>query len=119
MFRRDINNDGRPDRITRRRVENGTAHFTYEYTIELNIDDEFVDITPDGFNTVEGAQCALGKLRFVFTPAFQVIKISRPWNETWTTPTPAKKDTFSIIQNQIHHIDSAAMPTVCDVAELF
>ncbi len=119
VFNRDINNDGRNDRITRRRIENGTAHFIYEYTIELNTPTGFIDITPDDFRTIEGAQCALQKLRFIFTPAFSVIKISRPWRDTWNTPTQATRDTFSILQNQIHHIDRQQMTSVCDVAELF
>ncbi|MDE5615896.1 MAG: hypothetical protein K2I81_03640 [Alphaproteobacteria bacterium] len=119
VFRHDINNDGRPDRITRSRVENGTDHFTYEYKIELNTDNGYMDITPDDFKTVEGAQCALQKIRFVFTPSFGVIKISRPWQDTWITPTVATRDTFSIIKDTIYHIDSQTLKSVCDVAELF
>jgi len=119
VFHHDINNDGRPDRITRRREENGTDHFTYEYTIELNNGDEYVDITPEDFKTIEASECALQKLQFTFTPAFRVIKISRPWQDTWLTPTMATRDTYSVIKNQIHHIDHSDLTTVCDVAELF
>lgn len=119
VFRHDINNDGYADRITRSRQENGTDHFTYEYTIELNTGDGYIDITPDDFKTVEASECALQKLRFSFTPAFRVTKISRPWNDTWLTPTMATRDTYSIIKNQIHHIDHSNLTTVCDVAELF
>ena len=36
IFNLDINNDDFIDRITRTRHENGTAHFWYEYKIELN-----------------------------------------------------------------------------------
>ena len=74
IFNRDINGDGRMDRITRTRNENGTSHFYYQYKIELNENGKFVDITPDGFRTTEGAECALQKLQFVFNPDFQVIK---------------------------------------------
>lgn len=119
VFRHDINNDGRIDIITRRQRENGTAHFTYEYTIELNTEDGMVDITPDGFYTIEGAQCALQKLHFSFTPGFQVIKISRPWEESWENPTVATQDTYSIIKDNIHLIDSRTLRSVCDVSELF
>ncbi len=119
VFRHDINNDGYADRITRRRLENGTGHFTYEYTLELNTGDGYLDITPDGFKTVEASECALQKLRFSFAPAFRVTKISRPWRDTWLTPTMATRDTYSIIKNQIHHIDHSELTTVCDVAELF
>lgn len=119
VFRHDINNDGLADRITRSRHENGTDHFTYEYKIELNTGNGYKDITPEGFTTVEGAQCALQKLRFVFTPGFGVIKISRPWQDTWITPTIATRDTFSIIKDNIHKIESQTLTSVCDVAELF
>ncbi|MBD5400183.1 hypothetical protein HDR61_00325 [bacterium] len=119
MFRYDINNDGRMDRITRSRTETGTSHFSYEYKIELNTENGFVDITPPGFNTVEGAECSLQKIRFTFEPTFQAIKISRPWQETWITPTPATRDVYDIKNNMIELIDSRPMPTVCDVAELF
>ena len=119
VFTRDINNDGLADRITRSRRENGTDHFTYEYKIELNTGDGYTDITPNGFTTVEGAQCALQKLRFVFTPGFGVIKISRPWQDTWITPTVATRDTFSIIKDKIHRIESRTLTSVCDVEELF
>lgn len=119
VFKHDINNDGLPDRITRSRTETGTAHFVYEYKIELNTGNGFTDITPDNFNTVEGAQCALQKLRFKFIPTFQVIKISRPWQDTWTTPTLATQDIFDIKNNRIQHSASKKLKSVCDVAELF
>ena len=119
VFIRDINNDGRPDKITRSQIETGTAHFSYEYRIEINTPDGMIDITPENFKTVEGADCSLQKLRFVFSPSFGIVKISRPWQETWTTPTMATRDIYSIVNDDIHHLSSNEMGVVCDVMELF
>lgn len=119
IFDVDINNDGRRDRITRTRNENGTAHFYYQYTIELNNNGDFVDITPAGFRTVEGAECALQKLQFVFRPEFRVIKISRDWDTSWDTPTPATRTVYTISNNQISAETSTPLKTICDVTDLF
>lgn len=119
VFNRDINNDGRIDRITRTRNENGTVHFFYEYVIELNTGNGFVDITPDGFRTTEGADCALQKLKFIFQPDFRVIKISRKWQETWDTPTMAQRTEYTLNNNQLVPENTIDMRTVCDVSELF
>lgn len=119
VFNRDINNDGRPDRITRTRVENGTPHFYYEYRVELNTPDGYIDITPDGFRTTEGATCALQKLRFYFKPDFHVEKISRPWQETWVTPTMASRTNYAIKKDTFYAGASTQLRTVCDVSDLF
>lgn len=119
IFMYDINNDGRPDRITRTRNENGTPHFYYEYTIELNTNNGFINITPDGFRTTEGAECALQKLQFSFTPDFRITKISRNWRDSWDTPSPAVRTTYKIKNNAIIQTDMTNMPAVCDVRELF
>lgn len=120
IFDIDINEDGIRDRITRNRNENGTAHFYDEYKIELNIDGEFVDITPDGFRTTEGAECALTKIKFIFQPDFRVIKISRPWQDSWETPTMATRTTYAFNENNIlAPVSSQQLKTVCDVSDLF
>jgi len=119
VFNRDINSDGRIDRITRTRVENGTDHFYYEYKLELNTKNGYTDITPDGFRTTEGAECALRKLRFVFRPAFRVDTISREWSDTWITPTMATKTTYTFRHGELNASDAAQMRVVCDVADLF
>lgn len=119
VFNRDINNDGRPDRITRTRVENGTPHYYYEYKIELNNDGRYVDITPDGFRTTEGAECALQKLRFSFSPDFSITKISRKWTDSWTTPTMAVKTTYALHNGKLNVSDTHNMKSICDVSELF
>ena len=119
IFDVDINNDGRNDRITRTRNENGTSHFYYQYKIELNQNGNFVDITPDGFRTTEGAECALQKLQFKFKPEFRVIKISRDWQDSWDTPTQAIKTVYGFQDGGINQIKTEPMKVVCDVADLF
>lgn len=119
IFDIDINNDGRNDRITRTRNENGTSHFYYQYKIELNQNGKFVDITPEGFRTTEGAECALTKLQFVFQPEFRVIKISRDWQESWDTPTMATKTVYALENGNLKQISSTPMKVICDVSDLF
>ncbi len=119
VFNRDINSDGRIDRITRTRVENGTDHFYYEYKLELNTKNGYMDITPDGFRTTEGAECALRKLRFVFRPVFKIDIISREWADTWLTPTMATKTTYTFQHGELNASDAQQMRVVCDVADLF
>jgi len=107
-------------RITRTRNERGTAHFSYEYRIELAAPgQDFRDITPDGFRTIEGADCSLQKLRFVFAPSFQVVKISRTWEDTWATPTMAARTIYSLIDGELHAGAPVQLEEVCDVSELF
>ncbi len=119
IFDRDINGDGRPDRITRTRIENGTSHYYYEYKIELNNGAQYIDITPPEFRTVEGADCALKKIQFVFEPDFSAIVISRPLRDTWTTPTRATKTTYAISGGKMNISSTAQLKTICDVTQLF
>lgn len=114
----DINHDGQPDHITRTRHDNGTAHFQYVYKIELNNGTDFTDITPRDFYTVEGADCALQKLKFSFEPDFSVTKISRPMGDDWNTPTQSTKTVFSLRGNKMHIVTSIEYKTICDVSEL-
>ena len=115
----DINSDGKDDKITRIRHENGTAHFWDEYTIEINENNRFRTITTDDFKTINGADCALQKLKFVFKPKFQVIKISRPWVDSWTTPSMATQTTYELINNKMVMVETKKLSSVCDVADLF
>ncbi len=119
IFNRDINGDGQMDKITRTHHENGTAHSYDEYKIELNNNGKMVDITPDGFRTVIGTECALQQLHFTLRPDFGVVKISRPWDTSWTTPTMAVKTIYNISDNKLNVTESHDMRVVCDVAELF
>jgi len=114
----DINHDGRPDRITRARRDNGTAHFQYIYKIELNDGQKYLDVTPRDFYTIEGPDCALQKLKFSFEPDFSVTKISRPMGDDWNTPTQSTKTVYALWENQMHIVTSIEYKTVCDVSEL-
>lgn len=118
VFNRDINNDGHVDKIVRTRHENGTDHFYYEYKISVANNGTFIDITPDGFRTTEGAECALQKLKFSFKPDFRVVKVSRPWQESWTTPTMATKTVYTLNGDKITPISSQELKVICDVADL-
>lgn len=119
VYEIDINDDGRPDRITRTRHETGTDHFYDEYKIEINHGGRYSDITPSGFRTTEGAECALQKLQFSFRPDFRVVKISRPWQDTWTTPTMATKTTYAFVGDELRATGSEQMKVVCEVSDLF
>ncbi len=118
-FNRDINHDGRPDRIIRTRHENGTDHYYDQYQIAINNNGTYIDITPDGFRTTQGAECALQKLQFAFRPDFRVVKISRPWQESWTTPTMATETVYTIVKNKLQPISTRQLKVVCDVSDLF
>lgn len=118
-FMYDINNDKQDDKITRIRHENGTAHFWDEYTIELNQNGTFRTIQTDDFRTINGAECALQKLRFVFKPKFQVIKIARPWVQSWVTPSVATQTIYELKNNQIVSVSKKQLASVCDVTDLF
>lgn len=119
IYYHDINGDGHKDRITKTRNENGTAHYWEDYKIELNKDGRWRDITPDGFRTTEGAECSLQKLQFTFEPKFQVVKISRPWRESWSTPSMATKTIYKMHGDELVAETTQQVGEVCDVAELF
>lgn len=120
VFYRDLNQDKLTDKITRVKHENGTSHFWYEYKIELQRNNNtWNNVTPNGFRTTEGAECALQKLQFIFKPSFKVIKISRPWKDSWDTPTMATKTVWELKNNVIHQTKSEQVGQVCDVTELF
>lgn len=118
-FLYDINTDGKADKITRIHHENGTAHFWDEYTIELNDNDRFRSVSTDDFRTINGAECALQKLKFIFKPKFQVIKISRPWIQSWNTPSVATQTIYELKNNKIIAVETKKLSSVCDVTHLF
>ena len=118
-FSFDINSDGQDDKRTRIRHENGTAHFWDEYTIEINENNRFRTITTDDFRTINGADCALQKIKFVFKPKFQVIKISRPWVDSWLTPSMATQTIYELINNKMVMVETKKLSSVCDVTDLF
>ena len=118
-FYRDINQDGTPDKITRTHVATGNDHDYQDYKIELNINGVMVNITPTGFRTTHGADCALRLIKFGFKPEFNATIISRPFQDTWDTPSVASKYTYKFQQNKITNTNTSKAGTVCDVAELF
>lgn len=118
-FNLDINRDGKTDRITRTRHENGTSHFYDEYKIEINDGDILINITPSGFRTVQGAECALQKLHFSLSPDFRVTKISRKWKDSWNTPTPATRTIYKLSGDKLNVASQDVLGTVCDVTDLF
>ncbi|MBR5354828.1 MAG: hypothetical protein IK122_01735 [Alphaproteobacteria bacterium] len=115
----DINQDNKPDRITKTFFETGTAHSYYEYKIELNQNGKFVDITPKDFRTVNGADCDLQQIQFVFKPKFKVILISRELGETWLDATVAQKQVFQLSENKLKKTETKTLRKICDVRELF
>lgn len=119
IYYADINNDKKNDRITKTFFETGNAHSYYEYKIELNQNDKFIDITPKNFRTVSGADCDLQLIQFVFKPQFKVIMVSRDMGETWIDPTVAQKQVFKISENTLQEKETKKLRKVCDVKELF
>lgn len=120
VFLVDINQDGVNDRITRTRQENGTSHYWDEYTLELNIDGRLHNITPPGkLRTTMGTECALSRTQFIFQPKFQIIKISRPWVDSWNTPSVATQTKYEIQNNKLVITGEKQLRSVCDVSELF
>lgn len=118
-FNTDINGDKVPDRITKIRHESGTAHFWDEYKIELNQDGRYRDITPKGLRTTVGAECALQQIQFQYKPNFKIIKISRPWRDSWTGPSMATRTIYTLENNKLVPDAGENLGTVCDVSELF
>ena len=119
VFLIDINHDKAQDRITRTFFENGNAHSYYEYKIELNKNGKYVDITPKNFKTINGADCDLQQIKFVFKPKFKVIMIYREMGDTWVEPTLAKSKTFVINDDNMVASKEKNLRAVCDVKELF
>jgi len=119
IYYADINHDNKPDRITRTFTETGNAHSYYEYKIELNQDGKYIDITPENFRTVSGADCDLQLIQFVFRPQFRIILISRDMGETWIDATLAKKQVFQISENKLKQTETKILRKVCDVKNLF
>lgn len=118
-FNRDINNDGQSDRITRTHVATGNAHDYDEYAIELNNNGAMHNITPKGFRTTHGADCALRLIQFHFAPTFGVTIISRPFVDTWDTPSMATKTEYYLENNKLVNSPATKLSNICDVRDLF
>lgn len=118
-YKIDINNDGKVDKITKTFFDTGNAHAYYKYTIELNKNSKYVDITPDGLQTTNGADCDLRQIQFRFKPSFQITVINREMGDTWDEPTTAYKKTFSLQDDKLTESKEFKMRKICDVKELF
>ena len=118
-FYYDINNDGTQDKITRTHIATGNDHDYDEYKIELNINGVMVNITPSGMRTTHGADCALRLIKFTFKPKFEINIISRPFQDTWDTPSMATQYIYRLNQNKIENISTKNLSNVCDVTKLF
>jgi hypothetical protein len=111
----DINNDGKKDKITRGRFSNITAHGYTFYEIWLN---DGTKLEVPSFRTSEGADCFSQAYKFQFEP-FLLTKASRPWGEeSFIQPTPAKIETFQIIDDKLERISETSGGIICDVRKL-
>jgi len=102
-------------KITRTWNEGDAAHGYFDYKITFG----GRDITPADFRTIEGADCALQKFRFSFSPVFSVVKISRPWEESWVNPTMAVRTEYRMQNGVLTAFAPVQLREVCDVGELF
>lgn len=119
IYYADINRDGANDRITKNFISTGNAHSYYAYKIELNHNGKYIDITPDGFQTINGAMCDLQQIQFKFKPSFKIIMIYRQLGDTWNDATLAEKKVFTLKNNTLVSTGTVKMRPVCDVKELF
>lgn len=115
----DINKDGTPDKITKTFVETGNAHSYYKYTIEIKKGEEYIDITPNNFTTINGEPCDLQQIQFSFVPQFRAKLIYRELGDSWLQPTVAKQKTFILNDTNWKTYDETELRPVCDVKELF
>lgn len=119
IYYRDINGDGVSDKITRSRHENGTSHYWQEYVIELAYNGKYRNITPEHMRTTHGAECSLSQIQLSFSPKFQIVKISRPWQDSWDTPSVATRTVYELKDNKLVIVSQKKLKSVCDVTELF
>ena len=108
----DINNDGKKDKIIRGRFSTWSAHGYTFYEIYSSNGKQDAK-----FRTLEAAECFLEAYKFQFDP-FVLTKASRPWKETWITPTHAKIEKFQIINDKLEKISEKSVGKICDVREL-
>ena len=100
--------------IIRSYYRTATAGYT-EYKIERN----GVNITPNGFKTLDGADCSLTKFRFVWKPEFSVIKISRNVGDTMIQPTMATKTIYKMMNGKLSIVSETPLREICNVSDLF
>src|SRR5574344_2791631 len=76
IFDKDLDNDGILDRITKFTNHNISAHGFFQYDLELSDGNSFYFIA--SLKTIEGADGAVQKIKFVFDNPVKVVKIFRP-----------------------------------------
>lgn len=108
----DINDNGKPDTITRERFVTGTGHAytTYQMTLDNGI--QLANL-----KTHEGADCILTAYKFYFDP-FTIVKASRPLGSDYTEPTKAKLEKFQIKDNKLEMTSEKNHKSICDVRYL-
>ncbi|MCQ2562507.1 MAG: hypothetical protein MJ158_02755 [Alphaproteobacteria bacterium] len=120
IFNIDINKDGKKDRITKQYYFTWTAHSYYDYKIELNTDNGYIDVSKNRIFTTEGADCDTRQLVFSFSPNFKITVIYRELGEeSWNEETMAYKKTFTIVGNELRESKPVALKKICDVKLLF
>lgn len=119
IYHIDINNDGTKDKITKTFIETGNAHSYYEYKVELNRDNKYIDITPNDLKTTNGDQCDLQQIRFSLKPKFSIKIIYRELGDSWNQPTIAKQKTLILSDDKIQPSETKTLKSVCDVKKLF
>lgn len=119
IYHIDINQDGQPDKITKTFVETGNAHSYYEYKIELNQGNKYIDITPNNFKTTNGADCDLQQIQFSLKPQFGATVVYRELGDFWNQPTMAKQKKLILVGNTMQESESKKLKPVCDVKQLF
>lgn len=108
----DINNNQKPDTITKGHFITGTAHAYTFYNITLDDGTKL-----DELRTIEGADCVLQAYKFSFKP-FMVMKTSRQLGNDYIEPTKAKLETFKMNTNRLDKISEKNYNAVCDVRSL-
>lgn len=78
-----------------------------------------LDVTPQDLNTINGADCSLKRIKFGFDPSLTITVISRPFIDTWITPSMATMKRYTLKDNKMELIESKEIGVICDVTELF
>ena len=108
----DINDNQKPDTITKGRFITGTAHAYTCYNITLDDGTKL-----DELRTIEGADCILQAYKFSFDP-FTIVKATRQPGNDYIEPTKAKLETFKTNHNKLDKVSEKNYNAVCDVRSL-
>lgn len=108
----DVNNDTRPDRITRGRYTSPTSAYTF-YRIEIQGPNRKYDRLPiTDFQTIENYGCFFRVFKFGFSPRFTITAASRDVVTNCVTPTAAKLDIWELVNGELVKTGAfTALPT--------